>query len=603
VESLLRTLVGVVEAKTVTVQIEKESALITPPSRSRDLTRRRLLGSALAGSAALVLPWPVFAQDATPAATGETIRSQTREEFLAQYVEERGYSEAATPGGTLIESNIADIQTVQPFLVEESASSTIAALIFEPLVGGSFETGQPAPTALADSWEIAPDGRTYTFYLNQNALWHDGVPVTADDVVFSFDALANPETGSTYTGTFTNSIESWRAIDDHTVEVLAREQIVSVLYDLLAAYIVPRHIWEGVALADWRNDPGATGADPSRVVGSGPFKFQEWQQGQSVTLVRNDQYYGKVPYIDTFIMSIWPDQTAAVNALLGGEIDALELEPADVSTVEGAPGLVTEAFDTRDFTYYEFNLDPEVTTLWQDERVRQAFMYALDRESMVNDIRLGYGTVAQGTQPVISYAYAPEEITTVYTYDPEKAKSLLADAGWTDSDGDGVVDKDGVPLAFEFLYPGGSPTWDQVAAYLQDAWAAIGVSMTPRSLEFPALIEATTTNPTFDVAGYSFLWDATFIQDAMFGCDQYQVGFNDMRYCNEEVDALNDEAKRTFDEERRRDLLIQVSNILNDEQPIGVMFFSRRIFGFSDRLRNYIPTTWGVDYPYVWIQQ
>ena len=151
--------------------------------RPRNLTRRRLLGAAAASGAAMALPWSTLAQDATPEASGEVIRSLTREEFLAQYVEERGYTEAATPGSTLIESNIADIQTVMPFLVEEQASSIIAGLVFEPLVGGSVETGQPAPTALADSWEIAADGKTYTFFLNQNALWHDGTPVTSDDVV------------------------------------------------------------------------------------------------------------------------------------------------------------------------------------------------------------------------------------------------------------------------------------------------------------------------------------------------------------------------------------------------------------------------------------
>ena len=167
-------------------------------------------------------------------------------------------------------------------------------------------------------------------------------------------------------------------------------------------------------------------------IGTGPFKFQEWRQGESVTLVRNDDYYGKVPYIDTYTLRIWPDQTAVVNALLNGEIDAAGLEPADIAAVEGTPGITVVHYPTRSFTYYEFNLDPEVTTKWQDKRVRQALLYALDRESIVNDILLGYAEVAQGTQPVISYAYAPDEITTKYTYDPEKAKALLAEAGWTD---------------------------------------------------------------------------------------------------------------------------------------------------------------------------
>ncbi|MBW3631736.1 MAG: hypothetical protein KY456_01775 [Chloroflexi bacterium] len=550
----------------------------------------------------LVAPWPALAQDATPEIGGEPVTSLTREEFQTQLVEDLEYTEAATPGGTFVDSAIADIQTVHPFLAEEQTSLGVVGLIYEQLVGGDVRTGQPAPTGLADSWEIAPDGVTYTFHLNKDAKWHDGVDVTAEDVQFSFDALANPDTGSVYTGTFLDSVESWRAIDDDTFEVVAKEPLFTLLYDLVA-YIMPKHIWENVPVADWRNDPGATGADPSRVVGSGPFKFQEWRQGESVTLVRNDDYYGKVPYIDSYALRIWPDQTGVVNALLNGEIDAAGLEPADVAVVEGAPGIDVVHYPTRGFTYYEFNLDPEVTTKWQDQRVRQALLYALDRESIVNDILLGYAEVAQGTQPVVSYAYAPDQITTKYTYDPEKARALLAEAGWTDTDGDGVVDKDGEALSFEFLYSAGSPTSDQLVAYMQDAWADIGVDATPRALEFPALIEATTTDPSFEIALYGFSWDATFIQDAMFGCDQYQVGFNDMKYCNPELDEIHDQAKRTFDEDARRELLIQASNIVNDEQPVAVLHFSQAHAAFSERLQNYTPSTWGVDLSYVWIQQ
>ena len=284
-----------------------------------------------------------------------------------------------------------------------------------------MRTGQPAPTGLADSWEIAPDGVTYTFHLNKDAKWHDGVDVTADDVQFSFDALANPDTGSVYTGAFVDSVESWRAIDDDTFEVVAKEPLFTFLYDIVA-FIIPKHIWESVPVAEWRNDPGATGADPSRVIGSGPFKFQEWRQGESVTLVRNDDYYGKVPYIDSYVLRIWPDQTAVVNALLNGEIDAAELEPSDIAGVEGTPGIRSRTIPTRRLHLLRVQSRPEVTTKWQDKRVRQAMFYALDRESIVNDILLGYAEVAQGTQPVISYAYAPDHITTKYTYDPEKAK-------------------------------------------------------------------------------------------------------------------------------------------------------------------------------------
>ncbi|MGH2615718.1 MAG: ABC transporter substrate-binding protein, partial [Thermomicrobiales bacterium] len=509
----------------------------------------------------------------------------------------------ATPGGIFIDSSIADIQTVQPFLTEEDTTSTLLQLVFEGLTGSDPRTGQPAPTGLADYWEVSPDNRTYTFHLNKDATWHDGTDFTAQDVQFSADALASPDVGSVYTGSFVDTFESWRVIDDDTFEMVANEPVATVLYDIAAFYIVPNHIWENVPLAEWRVDPGASGTDPSRVVGTGPFKFQEWIQGDSVRLVRNDDYYGKVPYIDEYVLRVWPDQSAAVNALLNGEIDTLELESADIAALQGVPGITITSYPTRSFTYYEFNLDPEVTTKWQDQRVRQALLYALDRESIVNDILLGYGEVAQGTQPVISYAYAPDQITTTYNYDPEQATALLAEAGWTDTDGDGIVDKDGEALSFEFLYPAGSPENDQIVAYIQDAWRGVGVDATPRALEFPALIEATTTNPTFEIAMYGFLWDATFIQDIMFGCAQYQVGFNDMKYCNEALDAINAKAKQTFDQDARRELLIQATNIVNDEQPIAVLHFAQAHDGSNDALQNYIPSTWGVDYTQIWIQQ
>jgi peptide/nickel transport system substrate-binding protein len=568
------------------------------------LTRRGLMGSALVAGAAFTLPRGVFAQDAaTPAALGEPIRSLTREEFTAELVEDRGFTEAATLGGAFITSSVGDIQTIHPFLAEDGPSLGVIGLLYEGLVGGDLRTGLPAPNGLADYWEIAPDGKTYTFYLNQDAKWHDGVAITADDVQFSFDALANPEVASAYGQTFIESTESWRVIDEHTFELVAREPLWTYLIDLYSV-VIPKHIWEDVPVAEWRTDGGATGQDPTRVVGSGPFKFGEWRQGESITLSRNDDYFQKVPYLDSYVIRIWPDQTAVVNALLNGEIDVAVVPPADVETVESTEGLVVTIYPTRGFTFYMTNLDPEKSQFFLDQRIRQALMYALDRESIVDDILLGYGEVARGTQPVISYAYAPDRITTEYTYDPEKARSLLNEAGWTDIDGDGFVDKDGNAFAFELLYPSGSPTSDQLVAYMQDAWRAIGIDMTPRALEFPSLVETITGDHNFDIAMLLFNWDATFIQDAMFGCDQYDGGFNMVKYCNERVDELNAQAKRTFDEEARRELVIEATNIVNDELPVAVMHFGKAIVGYSDRLQNYKPSAWGsADPSYLWIQQ
>ena len=565
-------------------------------------TRRRILAGAMVASAGLVLPRSIHAQDATPEVMMEAISSQTREEFRAEIEEVQGYTEAATPGGTFLDANVNDIQTIHPLLADDGDSLGVVGMLYDQLVGGDIRTGGPAPNGLADRWEVAEDGRTYTFYLNQDARWHDGTPITADDVQFSFDAIANPDVGSSYHQSFMDAAESWRVIDDHTFEVVAREPLFTFLYDIVT-WIIPKHIWENVPVADWRTDGGATGQDPARVVGSGPWKFQEWRQGESVTLVRNDDYYGKVPYLDSYVIRIWPDQTSVVNALRNGEIDASGLEPADVETVRATPGLVIATYPTRGFSFYMTNLDPEKSEFFQDQRVRQALFYGLDRESIVTDILLGNAEVAQGTQPVISYAYDPESINTRYNFDPEKAKALLAEAGWTDSDGDGIVDKDGTPLSFEFLYSSGSPTSDQIVAYLQDAWRQIGVEATPRAMEFAAMIEILTGDHNFDLALLGFNWNATFLQDAMFSCDQYEGGFNMVKYCNPEVDEIFEEATRTFDEDARIALMTEAGNIINDELPVAVMHFSKANIGYSDRLQNFEPSSWGVDTSYVWIQQ
>lgn len=567
-------------------------------------------------AACLLMPLAARAQDASPVTdsgaspvtTGETITSKTcadvKQELKAAFAETD--EPAANTEGTYVVGDISDLQSVNPFLAESDPSITVVGLIFEPLFGGDPRTGEPSPCGLTDSWEIAPDGVTYTFHLNQQAKWHDGIDFTSADVIFSLDALADPATGSAYTGVFVSTVASWSALDDDTVQIVAVEPRFSVLYDLQGLSILPKHIWESIPHDQWATDPASTGQDPTRIIGTGPFKFGEWTQGQEVRLVRNDDYYDPdaKPNIKEYVFRIFPDSESQFNAFLSGDIDVIGLEPEQVEVVKDTEGVSWTSYPGRGFLYYEFNLNPETTTLFQDVRVRQAFMWAIDRQSIVDNIRLGFGEVANGTQPSISYAYAPDQIDTVYSYDPEKAKALLADAGWTDTNGNGVVDKDGQEMSFEFLYFTGSASTDTLVAYLQDAWRAVGIEITPKALEFSALIEATTTTPTYQMALYGFSWDASFLQEAMFGCDQYQVGFNDMKYCNPQLDEIFAAAKKEFDPEKRRELLIAAANMVNEEQPVGVLYFDEGVAAWSDRVHNYHPSAWGnQSYVGIWVDE
>jgi peptide/nickel transport system substrate-binding protein len=253
------------------------------------------------------------------------------------------------------------------------------------------------------------------------------------------------------------------------------------------------------------------------------------------------------------------------------------------------PELVITAFDTLSMNYYHVNQDPEKETLFTDARVRQALQYALDRQLIADTVYLGYAIQADGTQPVLSQAYAPERTNTVYNYDPDMARSLLAEAGWADSDGDGIVEKDGQKFSFECIYSEGVATYLQQIPYMQQAWREVGIEMIASAIPFQTLLDE-TDNGTYQMTVQGFNWTVDGAQIAMYGCESTPpAGFNSMRYCNPEFDALETQAITELDTEARIDLLIEASNIANDDAATGIIVFRQSIVGSQPRLNNFMP--------------
>ena len=566
-----------------------------------------------AGVAAKFLAMPASAQEATPAMDMDySYTSPTAAEVRAAQEAHFQFTEAESEGGTVImgATATATLSTTNPLLSNNIPTSPVLSLAFEAVIGIEMVTFQPVP-GLADYYEVGPDGKTYTFHLRQNVAWHDGTPFTADDVIVTFDAQADPATGTSYTADFNGAVASYAKIDDYTVEMVANEVLAPVVFMAVSQpSIVAAHLWADVPHGDWVTDPGSLGTDAARVIGTGPFKFVELNQTDlTATFTKNESYYDKVPYIDTFIFQPWPDDVASVEALRAGQIDWLDPIPAaDVDSLLEEPELEITFFDTFSFGFYSYNMNPEKTTLFLDKRTRQALFYALDRQSIVDNIYLGRAEVANGTQPLLSVAYAPDQINTIYNYDPEKAKALLAEAGWADSDGDGVLELDGQKLEFSVMYSSSS-TSDQITAYMADAWSEVGAAMTPEPVDFTTvLVPAVSQNFDFEIAFLGFSWGPDGDQTAMFGSEYIDgAGFNMSRYINPDYDVIAEEANRTIDPEVRRQLLIDAMNIVNDDIPIAVINFTKGRNGHSVRLQNYKPTAtsagpvWSL--PYVWIKE
>lgn len=534
------------------------------------------------------------AEEASPDAEDEDATPGVEEEGLGRV--EGGdltfgqtFDEPESTGGTLIEGSISDISTVMPVVTDDDASFDFQSLIFESLITVNPFTLEPVGL-LAESWESNEDASQWTLNLREGVTWHDGEPFTAEDVKFTYELHMNEATGSSYTADLSSKIESIEVIDDQTVQFNLTGPLPDFLVDVAVYGIVAEHIWGDVDPAAVKQDPGATGTDPSRVVGTGPFQFVEWITGDNARAEKYADYWQAEPILDEYIYKVVPDQAAGAQQLQTGEIDFMQgLPPTSVAEFEGTDVEVVAA-DRLSFTFFGFNLDPERNSVFQDQNVRQALLYSLDREAMVEEIQGGFGQVAIGTMPPLSWAYNPDGIEMTYPYDPDQAMQLLEDAGWTDTDGDGVREKDGQRLSFTMYTNAGNNVREQYLVAMQQYWAEIGVEMTPQLEPFPELVDRVTETHDFDIFLLGFGWSAGPDQSAMFACDSYEGGFNFGRYCNEEVDAILAEANSIPDQDERVELYTQFQNIVMEELPVAILDFPQMPTGVNNRVHNIFPS-------------
>jgi peptide/nickel transport system substrate-binding protein len=228
---------------------------------------------------------------------------------------------------------------------------------------------------------------------------------------------------------------------------------------------------------------------------------------------------------------------------------------------------------------------------------------ALDKQAIVDGVYAGFGEVAIGTQALTSPAYAPDRFDEKYEYDPERANALMEEAGWVDSDGDGIREKDGQAFSFPMLIAEGS-TGDLLIAEFQQRWADIGIEMTAEVVPFPTQIERFDALD-FDLTLLGFSWGPDGGQGPMFTCAAQEGGFNREGYCNPEYDELEEQQLRELDPEARREILIQQSQIVWRDLPVGIFRFAVGRTAVNDRLQNYYVNDYSFiwSFPFVWVQE
>jgi peptide/nickel transport system substrate-binding protein len=495
-------------------------------------------------------------------------------------------------GGNVVEVTFADAKTNNPMLVSDTSSDYRVGLQFLGLVAINPDNALPFPQLATqvptrENGGISQDGLTYTFKLRNDVKWHDGQPFTAKDVVFTYQTMMKKELGSQRTAELNERVASVSNPDDYTV-VFKMKKIVAPFLTSNGVYgIAPEHILGSVPPDQIKQHPFSTG-DPKVSIGTGPFKFKEWVKDDHATLVKNTAFFRGEPALDSYIFRVVKDTTAVVASLKTGEADWGGVTSTFYEEMQKQQNVTTTKYDTYSFEFSAFQIDPTKTTLFQQKEVRQALTYALDRDAMAQAIYNGLATVAQGTEPTLSFAYAPDQMKIKYTYDPQKATQLLDAAGWAVGS-DGVRAKDGKKLQFTIWTNAGNKNREALITVMQQQWKAIGVDATPKTEDFASLVTRITETHDFEVAMLGFSWDVDPDQGTMWATNSYEGGFNLGKYSNPQVDKLIESGLTELDMAKRKQIYIDMQNAVLEDAPSIILVFPQAVGVVNKRLHNCKP--------------
>ena len=495
------------------------------------------------------------------------------------------------PGGRVVEAMLADASNLIPPLSSDSASHEVADLIYVGLL--KYDKDLNLVPYAAESFEVLEGGRLIRFKLREDIRWFDGRPLTAEDVRFTYELMIDPETPTAYAGDY-EMVSSFTVTGPYSFEVRYDEPFAPALGSWGMA-ILPEHVLKG---EDLRNTKYIR--DP---LGAGPYKLTKWVSGDHVVLTANEDYFEGRPNIDQVVYRIIPDQATQFLELKAGNLDLMGLAPLDAVYMTHGP-FWRENFHkfeylSSTYLYLGYNLKKP---LFQDVRVRQALDYAIDEEEIVQGVLLGKGVVATGPFKPGTWAYGRG--VTPRPFDPGKALELLAEAGWTDSNGDGILDRDGKDFVFTILTNQGNSQRIKTATIIQYRLAQIGIRVAIRTVEWAAFLREFIDKGRFDalVMGWSLPAEPD-PYDVWHSSKAVEGGLNFVNYINPELDALLEAGRATLDQGERQRIYEQVQDILHRDQPYCFLYVPLNLPIVQARIQGIEPALAGISYNFIhwWI--
>lgn len=501
---------------------------------------------------------------------------------------EEAADESEDSGGekVLVYARGGDSESLDPGSTSDGESSRVTQQVLETLLTFEAESFELEP-GLARDWEVSDDGLTYTFYLQEGVKFHDGTDFNAEAVKINFDRFADPEheyafadDGYVYfmygamfgghKGDEGHVVDEVVVVDDYTVEFRLNKPLGFFLQNMGMSYFA---ITSPAALEEY----GPTiNENP---VGTGPFKFVSWTKDESIILEKNEDYWKEgLPKVDKVIFEVIPDNAARLIALRSGDIDIMDgLNPDDAAGVEADDDLILYTRAENNFGYIGFNVQKEPL---DNELLRQAISHAIDREAIVDALYAGYGTVAKNPLPPSYLGYNDD--VEGYQYDVEKAKELLAEAGYAD----GLeIDLWTMPVARPYM-----PDPETTAEIIQNNLAEIGITVNIVREEWAPYLEKTAAG---EHQIYMLGWSGTngdpdyFLSSLLHGD---LVGDSNREfYANDEVDKLLNEAKVEIDQEKRAEMYKEAQAIIAEDVPMVPLVHSTPVLASSSKVKNYVP--------------
>src|SRR2546428_8314278 len=434
-----------------------------------------------------------------------------------------------------------------------------------------------APAAdLATSWTIAPDGLSWTFKLSDGVKWSDGKPFSADDVAFTFnDIVLKKELGAQNAASYA-AVKSVTVVDPTTVRFdLTRKFAALGSFLAYNAGIVPKHILSADPLKTTTFNKGVP-------VSTGPFKVEKYTSGQSVALVRNENYFGPKPYLDKVVFTVVPDPNTQIAQALSGDISIMILDnKAAVDRVKSASGLAVVSRPLVQYYWLALNqTDQRFTAV----KVRQAFVHAIDRKAIIKSVELGYGQVANSPITPALKAYFDPSLSEKYPYDPPKAKELLAAAGWTPG-ANGLRQKAGKP--FPFTMDGGQAGGlEPVNALIQQDLKNVGIIAALKTMEWNAYIQKAVLRRDYTATGNWWTYPSDPDVFPYYHSSAAGKGFNIPGYQDPKLDDLLVQGPSASDLEARKAVYKQLQAYTSETLPYLFLWYPQEIDVLSSSLQG-----------------